>query len=90
MKSEPALAKPLHPRLPYPLAAVVWGARHEQARTLEDILSRRTRALILDARAAIEAAPAAAALLARELGRDEAWAKNQVQEFTRLAEGYLN
>ncbi|MEI8387241.1 MAG: glycerol-3-phosphate dehydrogenase/oxidase [Verrucomicrobiota bacterium] len=90
MKSEPALAKPLHPRLPYPLAAVVWGASHEQARTLEDILSRRTRALILDARAAIEAAPAAAALLARELGRDEAWAKNQVQEFTKLAEGYLN
>ena len=90
MKSDPSLAKLLHPRLPYPLAAVVWGARHEQARTLEDILSRRTRALILDARAAIEAAPAAAALLARELGRDEAWAKNQVQEFTKLAEGYLN
>ncbi|MEI8310499.1 MAG: glycerol-3-phosphate dehydrogenase C-terminal domain-containing protein, partial [Verrucomicrobiota bacterium] len=90
MKSEPALANPLHPRLPYPLAAVVWGARHEQARTLEDILSRRTRALILDARAAIEAAPAAAALLARELGRDEAWTMNQVQEFTKLAEGYLN
>jgi glycerol-3-phosphate dehydrogenase len=90
MKSDPALALPLHPRLAYPMAAVVRAARHEQARTLEDVLSRRTRALILDARAAIEAAPAVAALLARELGRDEAWAKNQVREFTKLAEGYLN
>ena len=87
---DPALGKPLHPRLPYPLATVVWGARHEQARTLEDILSRRTRALLLDARATIEAAPAAAAVLARELGRDKAWEAAQVKEFTRLAEGYLH
>jgi len=90
MKSDPALAKPIHPRAAYPLAAVVRAVRHEQARTLEDVLSRRTRLLILDARAAIEAAPAVAALLARELGRDEAWAGQQVLEFTKLAEGYLN
>ena len=90
MKSDPSLAQPIHPKLAYPLAAVVWAARNEQARTLEDILSRRTRALVLDARAAIEAAPAAAAILARELGRDQAWADGQVREFTKLAEGYLN
>lgn len=90
MKSEPDLAQPLHPSLNYPLAAVAWGVRHEQARTLEDVLSRRTRALILDAWAAIEAAPAAAAVLARELGKDAAWAEQQVQEFTSLARGYLN
>lgn len=90
MKSDPSLAEPLHPRLPYPLAAVVWGARHEQARTLEDVLSRRTRALILDARAAIEAAPASAKILARELGHDKAWAESQVEEFTKLAGGYLS
>ena len=90
MKSDPALAQPLHPKLDYPLAAVVWAARREQARTLEDVLSRRTRALVLDARAAIEAAPAAAAILARELGHDEGWADGQVREFTKLAEGYLN
>ena len=90
MKSDRALAEPIHPRLAYPMAAVVWAARHEQARTLEDVLSRRTRALILDAQAAIESAPAMAAVLARELGRDEAWAENQVREFTELAGGYLN
>lgn len=89
MKSDPELAKLMHPALPYPLATVAWAARHEQARTLEDVLSRRTRALVLDARAAIEAAPAVAALLARELGKDAAWVDRQVKEFTALAEGYL-
>ena len=86
----PALGELMHPRLPYPLATVVWGARHEQARTLEDILSRRTRALLLDARATIEAAPAAAAVLAAELGRDKAWEEQQVHNFTELAKGYLH
>jgi len=89
MEDVPPLAEPMHPRLPYPLAAVAWAARHEQARTLEGVLSRRTRALILDARAAIEVAPAVAKLLAKELGRDEAWADAQVAEFTALAKGYL-
>jgi len=89
MKSDPSLAGLLHPKLPYPMAAVVWAVWHEQARTLEDVLSRRTRALILDARAAIEAAPDVAKLLARELGRDQAWANSQILEFTKLAEGYL-
>jgi glycerol-3-phosphate dehydrogenase len=59
------------------------------ARTLEDALSRRTRSLVLDARAAIEAAPHAARLLARELGRDQAWVAAQVKAFTALAHGYL-
>jgi glycerol-3-phosphate dehydrogenase len=90
IREDPSLSELLHPKLPYMLAAVVWGARHEQARTLEDILSRRTRALILDARAAMEAAPAVAKLLARELGRDKDWAEDQVKNFTRQAEGYLN
>lgn len=88
--ADPALGEPMHPRLPYPLATVVWGARHEQARTLEDVLARRTRSLLLDARATIEAAPAVAAVLARELGRDKHWQAAQVNEFTRLAEGYLH
>ena len=59
------------------------------ARTLEDVLSRRTRSLLLDARASIEAAPRAAKLLADELGRDKAWVQAQVQEYAALAKGYL-
>lgn len=89
MQGDPALAEAIHPKLPYTFAAVAWAARHEQARTLEDVLSRRTRALILDAQAAIEAAPAVASLLARELNQDSAWAEGQVREFVKLAKGYL-
>ncbi len=86
---DPALADPLHPDLPYTGAMVVGGARREMARTLDDALARRTRALFLDARAAIEIAPRAARLLARELGRDDAWAAREVETFTALARGYL-
>ncbi len=79
----------LHPRLPYRRGEVVWQARHEMACTVEDVLARRTRALLLDARASIEAAPAVAALLAAELDRDAAWQAAQVETYTRLARGYL-
>lgn len=86
---DPWLAEPLHPRLPYTRACVVWAARQEMARSLEDVLSRRMRALLLDARAAIEAAPVAAELLAKELKHDQQWAEDQVRKFTVLAQGYL-
>ncbi|MEN9800187.1 MAG: hypothetical protein RL653_3884 [Pseudomonadota bacterium] len=80
-EGDESLAVPLHPRLPYLAAEVVWAAREEMARTVEDVLDRRTRALVLDARAAWEAAPRVAALLARELGRDEHWVQAQLQAF---------
>jgi glycerol-3-phosphate dehydrogenase len=79
----------LHRRLPFRRREVVWAVRHELARTVEDVLARRTRALFLDARAAIEAAPAVAALMARELGRDEFWKENEIQRFQEIANGYL-
>jgi len=79
----------LHPRLPFRLREVVWAARHEMARTVEDVLARRTRALFLDARAAMEAAPAVADLLARELGRDDDWKAKDLESFLETAKGYL-
>ena len=78
---EPALAEKIHPELPYIKAEVVWAAREEMARTIEDVLSRRTRGLLLGARASIEAAAVVADLLARELGRDEAWKKQAVADY---------
>ncbi|AHF92422.1 FAD-dependent oxidoreductase [Opitutaceae bacterium TAV5] len=84
----PDLAAPLHPALPYQQAEVVWHAREEMARTVEDVLARRTRALLLDARASIEAAGRVAGLLAGELGRDEAWQRKQCETYARLAAGY--
>jgi glycerol-3-phosphate dehydrogenase len=88
-EEDPTLAEPLHPNLPYTGAQIVWGARREMARTLDDVLARRTRALILDARAASEIAPRAAELLARELGRDADWVEREVASFRALARGYL-
>ncbi len=79
----------LHPRLPFRLREVVWSARYEMARTVEDVLARRTRALFLDARAAIEAAPVVASLLARELKRSEDWKQRDLTAFMEIAKGYL-
>ncbi len=79
----------LHPRLPFRLREVVWAARYEMARTVEDVLARRMRALFLDARAAIEAAPTVADLLARELGRSDDWKLNDLANFLKTAKGYL-
>ena len=88
MQAQPALAAPLHPSLPYTGAEVVWATRAEMARAVEDVLARRTRALFLNARAAIASAPRVAELMAGELRRDREWAESQVREFTALAEGY--
>jgi len=56
---------------------------------VDDVLARRTRVLSIDARAAIRLAPAVAALMAAEMGRDESWQRAQVAEFTAIAERYL-
>ena len=78
----------LHPELPYTEAEVRWAARTEQARTVEDVLSRRLRALLLNARASAEAAPRVAAILSEELGQGAEWCRAQVQEYQALAQGY--
>ena len=89
IKEDPMLGRKLHPRLEVTAVEVVWAARHEMARTVEDMLARRNRALQLDARAAVEAAPETARILARELGRDEPWITRQTEDFTAIARHYL-
>ena len=84
-----ALAERLHEALPIYAAQVVWAVRHEMARTVDDVLARRTRALLLNARAALAMAPRVARLMAAELGRDAAWEAAQVAEFTAIAQHYL-
>ncbi len=79
----------LHPNLPVRAGQVAWAVRHEMARTVEDFLSRRVRALLLDARASIEMAPAVAGIMAAELGRDKDWEEEQVRAYTKLAGGYI-
>lgn len=83
------LSARLHPALPCIGAQVVWAVRHEMARTVEDVLARRMRALFLNARAAIDMAERTAELMAEELGLDAAWQQQQVSEFKQVAQGYL-
>ncbi len=79
----------LHDALPYRAGEVVWSARSEMARTVDDYLSRRSRATFLNARAAIEMAPAVAQLLAAELGRADGWTEIQVKDYEEIAQGFL-
>jgi glycerol-3-phosphate dehydrogenase len=88
-RKQPELAKSLSKNLRIIKAQVVWAVRHEMARTVEDMLARRTRALFLDAKESIRVAPEVARLIARELGYGEEWEMKQVQAYTRLAEGYV-
>lgn len=67
---------------------VEFAASEEMARSVEDVLARRTRALFLDAKAARDRAPAVAAALARQLGRDRMWEMEQVRAFGSLASRY--
>jgi glycerol-3-phosphate dehydrogenase len=69
--------------------SATWFARHEMARTVEDVLARRTRLLFLDARAAIAKAPQVARELALELGRDEAWQASQLKAFGQTANHFI-
>lgn len=88
IEGDASLAVPLHPALPYLKAEVVWAARHEMARTVEDVLARRTRALFLNARAAMEMAPTVAELMAAELGWDKEVVENQCTTFQKIASNY--
>jgi glycerol-3-phosphate dehydrogenase len=78
----------LHPELAITRRDLLYSIRFEFARTVEDLLARRTRALFIHSRAAVELAPTAANLLAQELGQDDAWVAAQIAEFNALARSY--
>ena len=88
IREDPALGEPLHPALPYCGAEVVWTTRSEMARTVEDVLARRTRALFLNSKAAISMAPRVAEIMAKELKQDAKWQEKQVQRFRDIARNY--
>ncbi|TLD70270.1 glycerol-3-phosphate dehydrogenase/oxidase [Phragmitibacter flavus] len=83
IRDNPDLGKPLHPDLPIVAAQVIWAARHEMARTVEDFLARRTRALFLNSKASQSMAPEVARLLAQELHQDETWQQLQLADFEK-------
>lgn len=87
--TDPDASDLLHANLPYTRADVLWGIRNEYAMTVEDILSRRTRALLLDASAAVQVSSSVASMMADELNLNEQWQQEQVMLFAAMAQHYL-
>lgn len=89
LRRHPEYAAKIHPRLPVVAGQVVWAVRQEMARTVDDVLARRTRCLLFDAQAAIDAAPEVARIMAAEMGQGEAWVTDQLDQFWQIARRYL-
>jgi glycerol-3-phosphate dehydrogenase len=85
----PRTGGPLDPALPYTASEILHATRCQMARTAEDALARRTRALFLNARAAIRMGPRVAELMAGELGRDSDWVAAQISAFREVAKNYV-
>jgi len=79
----------LHPDLPYSIDDVINAVHNEMAQTVEDVLARRTRALFLNARAAIECSDAVAKIVASETSAKGYDPERDVKEFITVAKGYL-
>ncbi|MGD0341416.1 MAG: glycerol-3-phosphate dehydrogenase/oxidase [Bacteroidales bacterium] len=88
-KDNPAYGEKLHKDFDFTIGEVVWAVRKEMARTVDDVLARRVRALYLDARASIDMAPKVAAILAQELHKNNGWEEQQVREYTEMAKAYI-
>jgi glycerol-3-phosphate dehydrogenase len=86
---DPSSGEKLHPGLPYVKAEVIWICRNEMPVKLEDVLARRTRSLLLDARASLDIAHEVAEIMATELGHDDKWIEEQVIEYKKMTEKYL-
>ena len=89
ISENPELGKPLDPRLPYTRAEILWICRNEMPLRVEDILARRTRSLLLNARASAGIASEVAGLMAKEFGFDQNWQKEQVESYYELVKNYL-
>jgi glycerol-3-phosphate dehydrogenase len=87
-KENNQLAQKLHADFPYTYAEVIWVIRNEFVETVEDVLSRRLRALFIDANAAVKMAKVVAEIMAQETGKNDEWVDEQVKSFTNLASGY--
>lgn len=88
-EGQPQLLARLHPDLPCRGVDILWSVRHEMARTVDDVLSRRSRSLFLGAAESMQIAPQVAALMANELGYSQEWQLEQVKNFQQIAKDYL-
>jgi glycerol-3-phosphate dehydrogenase len=89
IEEDPASGRPLDSRLPYTRAELRWICRNEMAVTLEDLLARRTRALILNARASADICTEVAALMAEEMGLGSEWQSEQIKSYKETVKNYI-
>jgi glycerol-3-phosphate dehydrogenase len=89
VRADPIREDRLHPALPARVGEVIWAVRFEAARTVDDFLARRTRSLLLNARAASETAPKVASIMAKELGRGHKWENEQTESFRKISKIYM-
>ena len=89
IKDQPSLGEPLNSDLTYTEAEIRWIIRNEMPCTLTDVLARRTRALILNVRASVAIAQQVADIMADELGYDNKWKEQQLEEYNQLVLNYL-
>lgn len=89
ISEDPALGLPIDVRFPYTRAEIIWICRNEMPVRLDDVLSRRTRALILNARASADLAPVVAAIMCEESGYDSAWQQEQITLYNKLVTNYI-
>ena len=80
--------KPLSPLLPLTEAQIIYAIRYEMALNVEDVLSRRTRCLLLNAKECISIAPKVARIMRSELNAEENWEQEQIKLFLDLAKNY--
>lgn len=84
-----ALAAPLSDALPYSGAHFAYAARYEMAMTVADALAYHTRALFIDARAALDIAPRVATIMANELQRDTNWVASELAALRSIAAPFI-
>lgn len=89
IKESPVREKKLHPDHDITVGEVIWAVRKEMARTVDDVLARRIRLLFLDAAASVSLAPGVAQIMAEELGKDNEWQRQQVEDYNEIAKAYF-
>jgi glycerol-3-phosphate dehydrogenase len=88
-KEDNTVHEKIHPTLAITKGEILIAIRKEMCMTVEDALSRRSRALLLDAGSAIEAAPAVAGIMSKEMGKTDKWIKEEIDNFNEIAKNYL-
>ena len=88
IKEFPAMGRKISEKYPYTMAELYWICRNEMPVSVEDVLSRRTRALLLDAGEALRITPQVAAVMSAELGHDKEWEKKEHEKIINLVRNY--